>query len=231
MLKVTKMAPLNLLFCCVCTSGDDTSALSHATSLLTFLKHAEGHHRVSVNFVTSISSALDQFARDPQFDRLVLCNTRCNPELTFLQTALASRHPFVTGVIPQPNIDWDKVKAGVLAEDRTEDLNYVGLSYNVELGKSEVEGGYVKVRETTLQAAVIHRAVIARILQSYGGEVVGEPQHDFYSSRVRDGRFLTADQNFCHMWGGEIHADVTNPVNIVAPMAFMGTVGARSVLR
>lgn len=221
---------LNLLFCCVCTSGDDTSGLSHATSLLNFLKFVEGQHQVHIHFVTNISSALDMFARETKYDRLILCNTRCNPEPDFLKRALACKHAFVTGIIPQPHIDWDKVKAAAL--DRQEDIRFAGLTYNVDLEKAgDVVGDYVTVDETTLQAVVIHRAVIAKILQSHGSEVVGEPQHDFYSSRVRDGKFLTADQNFCHMWGGKIHGDVTTPINIVAPMAFMGTVGARSVLR
>ena len=229
------MSGINVLLCCVCTSGDDTSGLAFATSLLTFLKHAEGHHTIKVNFVTNISSALDMFAREPQFNRLVLCNTRCNLNLTFIQNALTSKHPFVTGVIPNTVIDWEKVKAAACSHTSgdgsaisKEDISFAGLSYNVNLNQRDTDGN---VKETTLQTVVLRRAVIAKILKSHAEEVVGEPQHDFYSNRIRHGKFLTADQNFCHMWGGPIYADVANPINIMGPMAFMGTVGARSVLR
>ena len=235
-LCVMPFKSMNLLMCCVCTSGDDTCTLNFSTALLNFLNGIDGKHQVNVNFVDEVAAALDTFARDTSYDRLVLCNTRCTPDVSFMNDALGSKHAFVTGVVPRPLMDWDKVKAHLASSDvqggDAEDVKHAGLTYNVDLEHAGArEGDYVQVRETTLQVAVLRRAVVAKLLSAFDGEVRGADRHDLYSSRVRDGKFLTADANFCHMWGGPIMADVAHPISIAAPMGFLGTVGLRTKLR
>lgn len=226
---------MNLLLCCVCTTGDDTSTINFSTALLNFLNGIDGHHRVNVNFVSEVAAALDMFARDASYDRLLLCNTRCTPDVSFLSNALASKHAFVTGVVPQPSIDWDRVKEAATSPTacpRGQDLKHAGLTYNVDLQRAgDREGDYVSVPETTLQVAVLRRAVVGKLLSAFGEEVGGDDRHDLYSSRVRGGKYLTADANFCHMWGGPIMADVAHPISIAAPMGFLGCVGFRRCLR
>lgn len=220
---------MRILFAAVCTSGNDDCTLNFATSLLNFLNAMDGQHQINVDFIVDVNSGLDKFSRDASFDRLILCNTRCAADPDFLRSALFDcKQPFVTGVCPRSDIDWERVKT-----DGPEDISSRGLSYNVDLSASKPSEhkSYVKVPSTTLQAVVLHRAVIAKILSAHGEEVKAEPANIFYCRKVRDGKSLDADANFCHMWSGDIYADVEHPVSFSGPQGFCGCVGARQVLR
>lgn len=220
---------MHILFAAVCSSGADDCTLNFATSLLNFLNSIEGTNQLSINFVTDINKALDLFARDKSYDRLILCNTRITASPEFLKAALASPYPFVSAIHPLTSMDWDAVSK---KSSSSEDIAYRGLTYNVDLQTaSKREGDYVMVSDLILGSAVLKREVVDTILHKYAKDVKGEPEHVFYTTRVVDGKTLTKDANFCRMWGKDIAADVANPVALSGPMAFCGSVGSRSVLR
>lgn len=218
---------MQILFAPICPAGTDDSTLNFATSLLNFLNTLEGTNHVTINFVNDPNQALDQFARNASFDRLILCNTRIGAAPDFLKQALKSVHPFVSAVYPLPGLDWDKV-----TQDSKEDLRYRGLTYNVDVADAtKRQGDYIIVKQTTLGLVVLKREVVDTILKQHSSEVQGDPQHLLYNGAVRDGKTLDRDANFCWMWGGDIAADVVHTDSLSAPMPFCGCIGQRSSIR
>lgn len=219
---------MHILFAAVCSSGADDCTLNFASSLLDFLNTIDNVNKVTVNFLNDVNKALDMFARGKEFDRLILCNTRMTASREFLKAALASDYPFISGVYPLTTMDWGTAEKG----NDKEDVAYRGLTYNVDpQSASKRDGDYILLEETTMAAVVLTRQVVESIMARCADDVCGEPEHMFYTSRIKQGKTVSKDANFCQMWGGTVAADIEHPLSLSGPMAFAGCIGQRNQLR
>ena len=223
----------NILFVSV-TEGRSTSSISNAISAAKMqMSVLNKPIQLEFRYEKTLSDAIDHFHKNRGFDVLVAVDNFMGYPAEFI-TENSLNHPdkhVISGIYPLPGVvDWERVRAK--AADTQEPNASKGHAYNVELAGADVDesGDFIKVKEAALSCVVIKRAAIDDIAEKHpelkhaGGIMVHAPT-------IVDGKKLTADQTFCHVYGKPIFADLARPCSSFGDVQYAGVVALRKQLR
>jgi hypothetical protein len=187
--------------------------------------------QASFDFFDTTNAAMDKFYKTKEFDMLVLCDARMAIDPAFFLD-LDPKKPFTVASYPLTCIDWDRVKEKITLPNLKEAIESTGHIYNVDPSDGRTEGRYVVVKKAGLGIFKIAREVLDTIARNHGTSVIDKDGNTvFHAAGVADGVAMSADERFCHMWGGPIYADTQYATQNSGTVAFSGCVGARQQLR
>lgn len=223
-------APVPILICIVVDAKKDVSLMC-SISLLRLQQEIMGQGvpmRTDIHFVTTLDEALNELHKADAKGMFVVRGTM-GFDPAFVLAAVASELPVVVATYPLPTVDWERVKT----QPAPEPAKHWGNTYNVKgLGGTIRPGGYVQVTEAQLGAAWVAKSVVTGIVASTPSVVTQQGDRAcFAAPGIYDGQYLTEDQRFLSLYGGEVWADIQRPATSSGPTEFAGCVGARAVLR
>jgi hypothetical protein len=149
---------------------------------------------------------------------------------------LAAERDVAAGVYPVKHLDWDRIRAAALAG--ASDLQAAGLSYVVRFlpnpgNAVEVEAGFAQIAYAGTGFLLIRREVVARVAEAHP-ELTAELADEGRTVMVFEpmiepetGEYLSEDYAFCRRWrdlGGEVWADIENPLTHVGHATYSGAV-------
>ncbi len=136
---------------------------------------------------------------------------------------------------PLKNINWDKVRAAVMAGNQK--LESAGLQYVLETAQPlQILEGFVRALSTGTGFLLIKRSVFVSMMEHYPelrystgkeGQERGNSAFAFFNCRIDgvDGPYLSEDYSFCRLWtqmGGEIWVDLESRLTHHGPTSFKG---------
>ena len=155
---------------------------------------------------------------------IVRHNAAFDPE--FVLRAHASGESIVFGV-SATDFDWGRVKPDPTSNESTHNKAIV---YNVRLSHPRSTGYANVVGLSDLSVAYVNRTVVDSMAERHP-HIVGKNGSAFIVDAVVDGEFVPGLARFMGMHGPGIMADTEHPVTVSTPMAFEGSVGARTYVR
>lgn len=185
--------------------------------------------RTDIHFVATLDEALNVLHSAADAKGMFVVRGTMGFESAFVLSALASELPLVVATYPLPTVDWERVKT----QPATESAKNWGNTYSVKgLGGTMRPGGYVQASEAHLGAAWVAKSVVTDLVARTPSVVTKQGDRaSFAAAGVYDGQYLTEDQRFLSLYGGEVWADIQRPATSSGPTEFAGCVGARAVLR
>lgn len=147
-----------------------------------------------------------------------------------------------TGVYSKKSFDWDTIANKLRAGD-TEPVYQMGLDFNINIANTteQVEDGMVRVLDSATGFMLIKRAVLEKMTETYREElhcvndIMGQNIKEYVAIFAcmidpKTKRFLSEDYSFCRRYqalGGEIWADLTNPLAHIGTNVFAGDIRTR----
>jgi hypothetical protein len=156
------------------------------------------------------------------------------PEAAF--RLLAAEKDVAAGVYPVKHLDWARIRAAALAG--AADLQAAGLSYVVRFlptpgNAVEVEAGFAQIAYAGAGFLLIRREVVRRVAEAHPelvADLAGEGRTVMVFEPMIEpetGEYLSEDYAFCRRWrdlGGEVWADIENPLTHVGHATYSGAV-------
>lgn len=155
---------------------------------------------------------------------------------------LDSDKDIATGVYSKKSFDWAQIRQKLEAGD-TEPVHQMGLDFNINIASrsAPIEDGMVRVLDSATGFMLIKRRVLETMCEAYREElhcvndIMNQPIKDYVAlfACMIDPvtkRFLSEDYSFCRRYqkmGGEIWADLTNPLAHIGTNVFSGDITAR----
>ena len=161
----------------------------------------------------------------------------------------------VCGIYPRKHIYWEKAIEEMKKNPdiKPDDLQAKCLGYNLNLDDSivDVREGFIKVQEAATGMMLLKREVISKMQKAFperkydsdqivnGKSFSSDNCYDFFAVGVYDTkdktgklRYLSEDYYFSRLWaeiGGEVWADISQPLAHFGNMQFKGHVGSMFV--
>jgi len=168
-----------------------------------------------------------KFMANPDFTHMMCIDADIQFDKESVLKLLWHDKEVITASYPVKEIDWDKVKEGVLSEVETSSLLEYSAKYVVHLAKPgetklNTEKGAIECYEAGTGFMLIKRQVFEKMFKKYKklkykddtGALVGAEKENAYalfnSYIDDDGRFLSEDYGFCRYWqksGGKVWID------------------------
>lgn len=230
------MSPPKVLIGIV-TNGRSDSSLQAAVSILQLQMQLmstsiDDSFQADLRFYNTNNDALEDLYKTKDAVGLFVIHWSSGIPGPFAMKSLKSSKDFVVCVHPDGIIDWDRVRANI--ETTKENLEYVGMTYNVDLEKSRPDtDGYAKITKIKmLDSFFVKRAVVDSIARKHPTIISKDKQHGAFAlDGVYDGKYMTGPERFMDLYGKPIYADLEHQINKLAPQDFSGVVGNRSQLR
>jgi hypothetical protein len=189
------------------------------------------------------ASLVAQFLDDPAATHLLFIDADIGFEPTQVLRLLDCGADLCAAIYPIKRIDWDKVKAAIMAA--RPDPGSAALSYVFEVADPAavvMRAGFVKVRYAGTGFMMIRRDALSRMCAHYP-QLRYRRDHSTEAATASDNRFalfdcvidehgtyLSEDFSFCRRWsdmGGEIWADLNSTLNHVGPLVFRGDLSSQ----
>jgi hypothetical protein len=174
---------------------------------------------------------------------------------TNIERLILSDKDVVCGIYPRKHIYWDKAIAEMKknSEITPDELQAKSLGYNLNVDDPNVtvQNGFVKVQEAATGMMLLKREVIKKMQKAFperkydsdqivNGKSYGSDNcYDLFAVGVYETndpggklRYLSEDYYFSRLWasiGGEIWADVSQPLSHFGTQQFRGHVGSMFV--
>lgn len=226
---------MKITLACLCNESNESSLnftvfmLRSQTELLKLQNTA-----IRILFYSDVNKAMSDFYESGD-DVILMLNTMLGFDPEFLTEMIQSIELFVTGVYPLTSIDWEMIKTKV-GSGAPEDVKHMGLTYNIPTDQVRMWGSHVIVKSLKeFKCVRIHRDVFRTILSKHSSSIKytegSKLQYRFMFSDIRDGKYLSPEENFCSMWCGDIHAKTKHAPTNFGSFDFIGSVGRRHILR
>lgn len=223
----------SILLCGISTADVTIHFTSSILRMQTELMRTPGTN-ISFEFFGTVDEALTHFHTATQCDACVVIDGKLSVEPGFIFDNDASK-PFTVASYPLRTVDWERVRAKIV--DSQEPAAHVGVTYNYDptLATPEPGGTHMKIpanAEVQLKMFKITRHALDSIIDKHKDEVQGEDGRlAIYTAAIVNGKKLSPDQRFVHLWGEPIYADISRKTKNVGPYDFTGAVGNQRQLR
>jgi hypothetical protein len=228
-----------IVVCGICADAECTIHFLKAILNLQLDMCKHPHLNICFEMFTTTNEALNYFYKDISNEWLVCIGSSCSVDTDFIFHVDPDKD-FVIASYPRTTIDWQKVQKRIDAgvDDLTaEQLSDVGLQYNfdpsrctpVPLGSRFVQIDKRGVNQ--LKVFKISRRVVSDMLERHPTLKAADDSFVLWADGIEDGRRITADERFCHLWNKTIFCDVLSRTSNTGKFDFIGCVKDRVQLR
>jgi hypothetical protein len=226
-------ATTSVLLCGISSADVTIHFTSSILRMQTELMRTPGVN-VSFEFFRTVDDALTHFHSATTCDACVVIDGQLSVEPGFVLEHDAAK-PFTVASYPLRTVDWERIRSKITTS--SEPASHVGIKYNYDptLATPEPGGAHLKIpahSEVQLKIFKITRDALDTIINKHKEEVQGEDGSlAIYTTGIVNGKKLSPDQRFIHLWGDPLYADVSRKTKNVGPYDFTGAVGNHRQLR